>query len=501
MTRWPLAPAAALLVACAGAPDPILVPPPPEPPPGAASAEVVASADPLGSRPVVPAAAPFAVPAPEVLDGPHGSKVWLLARPGLPLASIAAVSRRGASSDPDDKPGLAALTAEMLEQGAGKLDALAFTAALEELGARFSSSATRDASIVTAHALSDRFPKVAALLCDAVARPRHAQADFGRTHALFVNDVRARGDDPGRVAALVTDAALFGATSPLGRPIEGTLETAQRLARADVVAAHREVWSPEQVTFVVVGDVTRDIVASTLSRGLAEWKPAAKRAVKRAAPPEPPRPPRVVAVDRADAPQVVMTIARRSLGPNDERRAALELVTMVLGGSFTSRLNQNLREDHGWTYGARARLAVRRDGGVFVARAAIRADVLGDALKETRRELALMAKDGPTEAEADKAKALSRAELVETLGARAQTLSALVGLVTLGLPEDTLGRDLARQGGATRDALRALAREVADDDATIVLVGPSKAIDAAVLANGLGPIERRDADGRPVTTR
>lgn len=499
MTRTCLALVATMLTACAGAPDPILVPPPPDPPPSVASAEVAAPQDPLGPRPTVPPAAAFSAPAPDVFDGPGGSKVWLLARPGLPLVSIAAVSQRGASSDPEDKPGLASLTAQMVEQGAGKLDALAFTAALEELGARFSSSASRDASVVSAHSLADRFPKVAALLCDALARPRHAPRDFTRTHALFVNDVRARGDDPSRVAALVTDAVLFGATSPLGRPVEGTLDSAKLLTRADVVAAHRAVWSPEHVTFVVVGDVTKDVVAGTLARGLSGWAPGPKQAPVPASAPPPQRPPRVVAVAREDAPQVVMTIARRSLGPADEGRAAFDLVALTLGGSFTSRLNQNLREDHGWTYGARARLAVRRSGGVFLARAAIRADVIGDALKETRRELALMAKDGPTDAEVDKAKALSRAEVVETLGSRAQTLSALVGFVTLGLPPDTLGKDLARQRDASREALRALAREASGDDATIVLVGPSKAIEAAVVANELGVVERRDADGRPVT--
>ncbi|MCC6644153.1 MAG: insulinase family protein [Polyangiaceae bacterium] len=489
----------AALAACGGAPEPILVPPPPEPAP-VASAGVAAPEDSLGPRPAVPPAAPPSVPTPEVLDGPGGSKIWLLSRPGLPLVSIAAVSRRGASSDPAGKVGVAALTAEMLEQGAGKLDAVAFTAALEEQGARLSSSASRDASVVSAHMLADRFPKVVALLCDAVARPRLAQADFARTHALFVNDVRARGDDPGRVAALVTDAALFGVDSPLGRPIEGTVASAQSLTRADVVAAHRAVWAPEQVTFVVVGDVTTAAVQAALTAGLEGWA-RAKASPEPAAAAALPTPPRVVAVAREDAPQVVMTVARRSLGPRDEGRAALELVALTLGGSFTSRLNQTLREDHGWTYGARARLAARRAGGAFVARASIRADALGDALRETRRVLDQMAEDGPTAAEIDKAKALSRGETVDTLASRAHTLSALVGFVALDLPPDTLGRDAARQGGATPEVLRALAKQVSSAGATIVLVGPSAAIDAAVQANALGAVERRDADGRPIAAR
>jgi len=211
---------------------------------------------------------------------------------------------------------------------------------------------------------------------------------------------------------------------------------------------------------------------------------------------------RTFVVDRADAPQIVMSLASSAPRASDPAFPRLSMLNIGLGGSFTSRLNQNLREDHGWTYGARSRFNAQRGPAMFVVRADIRADAIAPALAETRKEIEREAKDGLTEAEVEKFKALLNGEVLESYGTVHGTGASLAGNAALGLAPDQDAKDLVSQRGATAKDLSALAAKYLDlSSALVVLVGPKDLAAKAFVENQLPAPELLDADGRPAGAR
>ncbi|HEU4412335.1 MAG TPA: pitrilysin family protein [Polyangiaceae bacterium] len=473
--------------------------PAPVPPPPVAAP---AAPDPLGPKPEATEPAPFTPPTPLAFGGPSGSKVWLLERHALPLVSVALALPYGASSDPPDAGGLAHLVADMVDEGAGARDAVAFSSALEELGARLSARASRDYSVVVLETTADNLDKALALFGDAVLRPRHAPKDFARVTALWKNALRARGDDPSEVARVVTPAAFFGPSHPYGRPVEGSLG-GPAIARERVAAWHRRLFRPEAATFVVAGDVTRERAASALAAAFKGWATPRDPAPAPAPPAPPAAPPpagrRTVAVEREGAPQVVISLVRRGVAAADPARPALELLNVPLGGTFTSRLNQNLREDHGWTYGARTGFDAQRADGTFLVRTSVRTDALAEALRETLKELDQMAQKGPSDAEVAGAKALARADAIRSYGSLGSIALGLAANAGLGLPPDADAAFLAAQMAEGRARLAELGRRHVDTgDLTLVFVGPRRPIEDALAANQLPPPERWTNEGRPL---
>lgn len=473
---------------------------PAAPAPQAPQVEAKSPEDSLGPRPIPGPPVAFHPEAPQVFDGPAGSKVWLYERHSLPLVSLAIAVPYGSASEPKDKVGLAYATSDMLDEGAGKRDPIAFAAALDLIGARLSSRATRDSSLVMVDVLAAKLPDALALLSDAVMRPRHTKKDFDRVHSLWENGLRARAQDPNSVAQVVTAASFYGMDNPYGPPTEGTLASAKRISLNDVKAWHKQIWRPDRAIFVVTGDVKKDDCLAMLEKAFSGWK-APKAAPLPVPSPEAPKREgiRTVVVEREDAPQVVMSVASAGVPASDPAYPLLSLVNVALGGSFSSRLNQVLREDYGWTYGARSRFNFQRGEGMFVARAAIRTDAISEALGETLEQIRKMGKDGPTEAELEKAKAQVQSEAVTAYGALHGVVASLAGNAMAGLGPDADAKVLEAQREATLPKLRELSARYLDlESATIVLVGPREATRKALEAHGLPPPEVRDADGNLV---
>lgn len=486
-------------LACETKPTPL----PPPPPPAASVAPSASVAPPpapdrLGPKPEMVKAPPYVPPLAETLPGPGGSTIWLVERHELPLVSVAVVTPHGGSRDPVDEAGLAHLTSDLLDEGGGRRDAIAFAGALDGIGARIASSGDRDSSVVSLEVLSSKLPEALALLGDAVVRPRHDARDFKRVFGLWQNALKARGDDPNDVARVATSASFFGSDHPYGRPLEGTLASSEKVTLAKVKAFHKSIWRPDAVTFVVVGDVKKDAIAGLLEKAFGKWQ----------APPEPKAAPltpepstskgvRTVVVPREGAPQVVMSIARLGVAAKDPAVPRLELVNTALGGSFTSRLNQSLREDHGWTYGARTRFNLQRGTGLFVARAAIRTDALSPALAETLKEIDGVRAQGLADDELVKVKQQADQDAVSSY---ATLRSIALGLATnagLGLSPDADRQALVAQASASKADLAALAKDkLALDDAVLVFVGPLEAVRKALQENKLPAPEIRDEDGK-----
>jgi len=489
------------LSACGGAAI-VGTSPPPAPvasAPKPASQEI----DHLGPRPVLGASRDVRVPPPVVFKTANAVTVWLVERHALPLVSVTIALPAGAASDPPDRPGLAHLTADMLDEGAGDLDAIALSAAINDLGTSLSIETGMDASTVSMTVLKGNFPRAIRILSDVVARPRMEARDFKRVSDLWINGLEQRQDDPDEVARVVIGAALYGARTPYGHPRDGYAADARKVKLADVKTFHASQWRPDRAVAVVVGDVTRAEVESALAATLESWKASAKPA------PSAPdlsslvpaaRRPRLIVVDRADAPQSVIAVVRDGVSAGSPEAPLLDLVNTALGGSFTSRLNQNLREDKHWTYGAFTAFTHPRGQGAFVARSSVFVEVTGKALKEMLGELENMAARGMTEEELSKVKAQDRADLIQTYETVGDTSQRLAQLFSLGLdPSFDVKASVVRQAASLELLAEQAKAHVDASKATVVVVGPKDKVVPQLAEVGLDDPVFWGPEGPPAT--
>ncbi len=467
-------------------------------PAGAAVAEAS-----LDRKPEPLAPRPFAAPAIESFRLANGLPVHLVPRPGSGLLAGGLVVQGGDRLLPGDKAGLASLTATMLTAGAGGRDAPEFAAAVEALGAQIRAAAQREAVTVFMQGLAPRLEATLDLLADAVLRPNLAPADFAREHKLHLARLEARAEDPAALARLAAAALLRGRDDWRGRPVEGWAATVGALALDDVKAAASLLLDPARASLVFVGDTDRARLEKALAARFGKWRPAAGQS----APPPAAQtggapgllPPGSLAlIDRPGAPQTVIQIARAVAAPDDAERADRLCVGTLFGGSFTSRLMQNLREKHGYTYGARC--SIVQDGSLHTlsAGSSVQTVVTGAALREFRREFEGLAGGDITAGEIGKAILTSRRNLVETTETTAGLANALMQYLVNGRPIDTLQGEIDALGGVTLERANALARGgiYRWDDLIVVLVGDRERIVPQLREAGLPDPVLADVEGR-----
>ena len=502
------------LLALAGACGDPQVTPPPNDPSNAVSANTskradtppASAVDVLGPKPTLGAPKPFTPPQVDVFQTKNGLTVWLVERHGLPIVSIALVVQGGSASDPADKPGLANITTDMLDEGAGKRSAVEVSSAINDLGATMALGAGTDGVLATLTVLKNNFDAAFDIFSDVVARPRFEDKEWKRVSELWRNDLKKRADQPMSVSRVVNAAVLYGPGTPYGHPADGLLEGAAKIDLPAVKRFYAETFRPDRSVMVVAGDVTRKEVTDLVDRSLGAWKaPAAKAKADagKAAAALAPRPanarPKVVLVDRPGAPQSVIAVVREGVAATDPDAARLDLVNTVLGGSFTSRLNQNLREEHHWAYGAGSSFQEMRGTGPFVAIASVETPATGPALKEMIGELQKMATSGLSAEDLEKAKAQDLAELMQTYETVSGISRRLSALARLGLPP---GHDLeasrARQSAKLEDVLTLAKKYVDPASGTIVVVGPRADVVPQLAAIGLPEPEAWDPEGKPI---
>jgi predicted Zn-dependent peptidase len=296
---------------------------------------------------------------------------------------------------------------------------------------------------------------------------------------------------------LVAQSARFGAGSPYGHPALGLLSKADAIKLDDVRRFWQGSFRPDRATLVVTGQITRAEVEALVKKSLSDWKAAGDPwPAPRAEPP--PEAPRLVLVDRPKAVQSVLVVARDGVRADADEAAPLELVNTALGGSFTSRLNENLREDKGWTYGAGSTFQKTRAPGLFYARTSVDAKFTGPAVREILKELSLMADKGLSPEEVEKTKAQDRADLVSSYETTSGTGAELASLVALGLPPNHAVTSAERRQSATVESLARLAREHVDPSkATIVIVGDESVVRTQLAEAGLGEPTLYSVEGFP----
>ena len=501
-----------VVVGCEENLPPPVIPTVPPPVPTATVAPVAtATPDALGAKPTLAAPKPFDPPAPQVFTAANGMTVWLLERRGLPLVAATLAIPTGSAADPAGEQGLAWITANMLDEGAGARTAVQISTAIDDLGGSLGTAASADGSFANLSVLKKNFGAAFKIFSDVVARPKLDAKEWKRVSDLWKNDLKKRASDADDVARVVAPSVLFGSDAPYGHPADGRTATAAKINLATVKSFYSSAWRPDQATLVVAGDITKDEVLAAIADGaLSGWK---SPKTPRIAPVVPPPPPaagslRVVLVDRpTDAAQAVLVVVRDGVAASDPKAPLLGLVNTALGGSFTSRLNQNLREEHGWTYGAGSRFGETRGVGSFTARASVVTEATGPALEQMLVELNKMSASGLSDDEVAKVLAQDRADLVQGYEGVGGIASRLAKLSMLGLPPDFDATASRACQQATRARLAELATAVDPRAMTIVVVGPRAAVLPQLakikLPNGQplpAPLSW-DAEGYPIATK
>ena len=417
----------------------------------------------------------------------NGIPVDVVARPGSGLFQGALVVDGGERVVPPARAGLASLTANMLTAGAGGRSAAELADAVASLGADVTASANAHGTTVTVRGLASRLQPTLDLFADAVLRPNLLAEDFDRERDLALERIGARGEDPRMVAFLTASALLYGAEDPRGRPDEGYLQTVGALTLDDVRDSLPRLLSPRQARFVFVGDVDPATLKAELERRFGTWSapelppPALPEPEVRAASP------RIVVVDRPAAPQTMIVLARPIPAPADEvERAVRDCLNTLFGTTFTSRLMRNLREEHGYTYGARSAFNQSATQHELYAWAAVQSEVTAAALGEFRTEFTGLASGDVTADELAKAMKTARYELVstaETTGSLAATLSELAAD---GRPLDAVATSLASLPAVDLARVNAVARSGLYDwgSLLVVLVGDASSVTGQLEAAG-----------------
>ncbi|HXI01907.1 MAG TPA: pitrilysin family protein, partial [Candidatus Saccharimonadales bacterium] len=434
---------------------------------------------PRDGQPAIGKAAAFTPPLPETFELSNGVTVNLWSRPDLPLVTMTTVFPAGAASDPPGEAGLASLTASMLDQGAGSMGAIQFADALDLLGASFSARAGREDSTVRLSCLTRNFGKALALYADALLRPAFDAGEWSRVHDLHVQDLVRDLDQPPVVAQNVAFRAYFGDDHPYSRPVDGTPDSARSITLDEARAYRARLFRPEGAVILVAGDIDARQLREALESALGGWKPdrGSKPLTRPAYPAPAAKTFRVVMVDRPGAVQTVVRFMMPAPSYESPDRKKYDLLGTILGGSFTSRLNHNLREEHGYTYGAGCGYVMEPSLGYMTASSRVRTDVTGAALGEFYKEFRGIRNGDVTDEEARKARASERTDLIRSFSGLDGILGSATTLVVNHRPFTGLGDDLAAVSKITAGDLNGIAHAAVPlESGVLVLVGDRKAI-------------------------
>lgn len=458
-----------------------------------AAADAPADAFPPRPEPGPPEA--FTPQAPTQTELSNGIPVYTITDDSLPLVSIGLTVPTGSSRDPEGQAGRAALGASMLGESAGDRTALEQAAALEALAASVSFGLRREATTMTVESHADRLGEVLPLAADALLRPGLTQEDWDRVKQQHLTLLRASLDDNREVASLVARRRFWGESHAYGTPSDGTPESVEGLDRDAVKAWVEGELHAGGAAFVVVGDVTSEEATDLLEASFGSWEAKERAATEAGAAAGPTG---LVLVDRPGSTQTVFHVTLPGEESDEGDRAPLDVASVIMGGSFTSRLNRRLREELGYTYGARMGVGRMQHGGIVQVTSNIRGDATADALKEVRGLLDSAATDGFSEAEVARGRAQVISRTVDQAETRAGLQRMLLGEIIDGRPPSAIGAYVASVDAIGKAPVDAAGDGMAFDDALVVLVGDKAAIEGPLKEAGFTEWTEVSADGADV---
>jgi zinc protease len=436
----------------------------------------------------------FHLPVPKVFTLSNGLTVYYVADRSLPLLSVLLTSRAGSENNSVAKAGLAGLTASTLTEATTQLDREQLATAEERIGTRLFANASMDSAKATFTATTNHTDEAMVLLADVVQHPAFAQQDLDRVRENKLQSIPKIGDAPLSIAMQLAPTLLYGET-PYGTPQSGTQASMKSITRDDVAGFYKDHYGPMDSALTFVGDVSEAQARELAEKYFGAWSGAVRGAA--AIPAAPPAPARhIVLVNKPGSSQSALFAV--GFGPSistpDLQR--IEVMNYTLGGGFNSRINMNLREQHGYSYGVQSQYVFYREGGSFSAGGLVRGDATGPAAKDLFSEIARFSANPPTAAELKEAKEFRIRSIPALFEATSDTASTVSSLYLYGRPADYFTTLPDKYRSLTTDDIAHAAKEyVHPDNLIFIVVGDQQKVEQGLRDAQLGPIEVRSASG------
>ena len=451
-------------------------------------------------RTAMPAAAPesaFSPPVPTRATLSNGMNVVLLEKPGLPVVAQGLFLRAGGITDPIDKPGIASLTAAMLTEGTATRTSQQISDEMEFLGAQLRASASREFATLSTETLTTHWQRSLEVMADVVRNATFPTQEFDRVRSERLTDLSRIADSPQAIASRAAQALLFGAGTRYGHPVSGTEAAVKSLTRDDLAAHHTANYAPQDATLILVGDISRDEAIRKAEAAFGEWKPGAAPAADAVADSESADGATTIYLaDKPGAPQSVIRAGYLTIPRHHPDYLALNLLNYILGGQFSARLNMNLRQDKGYSYGYMSGIEWLTGSSALTAGGSVQTEVTKESVAETIKEFEEIRDARPVTQEefADAVNGILRG-LPNQFETHGQVLSQLVRLIAFDLPNDYLTNYAAEVGKLTLADIHRVAQEHINAGALkIVVAGDAEHVEPALRELGL-PLVRIDYEG------
>ncbi|HEX8636909.1 MAG TPA: insulinase family protein, partial [Pyrinomonadaceae bacterium] len=440
----------------------------------------------------------FSLPPIEKTKLSNGLEVWTVRQTELPIVSMNMVFKTGGTFEAAEKSGVSSLTATLLDDGTKTRSALDIANGLQAIGASMGAGSGWDSTNVSMSTLTRNLDQALDIYSDVIVNPTFPETELESVRRRTVGSFMQRKSNPNAISNLVYDRVLYGKDHPYGRQLSGDETTIKAITRADVVQTYESTYRPNNAVLIVVGDVDTKTLTPKLEKAFAGWKPGTvptgtlptAAALEKAA---------IYLVDRPNSAQSVVSIGQIGVSRDNPDYFPLQVMNSILGGQFSARVNMNLREDKGYTYGARTGYVYRRGAGPFSASADVQTAVTKESVQEFLKEINGIRGAIPItqqELEYNKQsliKAYPRG--FETVG---QISGQLSNLVTYNLPDSYFNDFISKVNAVTlSDVNRVANKYLTPDKLAIVIVGDRKVIEPGLKELSY-PIVVLDTEGNPV---
>jgi len=450
--------------------------------------------------PTVGSPAPLKLPPLQRATLSNGLKVVLAERHAVPVVQLSLIVDAGHAADSLAKPGTSNLALAMISNGTKTRNALQISARADELGAEISAGSTLDTSFISLNAISSELPDSLELFSDLLLNPTFPEAELVRLKNQSIASIQQAKSQPRGIASRLFPSLIYGEGHPYANPFSGigTEATVESMTVGELRTFYKRWVRPDNATLLIVGDTTLPQIQPLLEKRLAGWKapPEALPTKQVSAVPLPSKP-RIFLVNRTGAEQSLVFAVHLAPPRSDPENVAFETVNTVLGGSYVSRINMNLRQDKHWSYGAGSSLIDAKGQRPFVVSALVQTDKTAESIQETLKELrGLAGAHQATEAEIRAAKDSLVLSLPGSNETAREVASSYADILTFGLPDSYLNEYVDKVEALSPTDLQTAATQLIHPDAlTWVIVGDLNAIEAPVRKLSIGEVKVLDADG------
>ncbi len=428
---------------------------------------------------------------------PNGLKLMIVEQHELPLADFVLLVGSGGTVDPAGKTGVANLTSSMLREGTTTRKSLDIADQVAFLGINLSPTSSWESSTLSLHTPTAQLDSALALFADVALHPSFPANEFERIRKTRLTELLQLRDQGPAIANIAFPAIIYGSGHPYGLPLIGSEGSVKSLTTADLLSYYQTNFRPNNATLIVVGDVNPAQVEQKINTLFGNWERGDLPQLNYSEPPKSGTT-TIYLIDKPGAAQSSFRIGSVGVPRSTRDYFALTVMNTILGGSFTSRLNQNLREARGYTYGAGSRFDMRRAAGPFTASAEIVSAKTDSALLEFMKELNGIRQSVPPD-ELSRAKRYLQLQLPGNFETTQQIAGALVPVALYGLPLDYYNNYVQNIEGVTQaDVARVAQQYISPGSLAVVIVGDRKTIEQGLKAINVGAIAIRDIAGQPI---